>query len=118
MDGLLLSCEISAIRSLKDGSVSVTLETPELNSSKAGELFSLRKKVAAVYISPKETISQKEIDQVNQIDPEVHGKTQGQRIRNTLYICWQQNPEAHKEFDTYYKSKTEMYIEHLKSKLQ
>ncbi len=117
MQGTLLSCTIAGIRSLKDGSVSVTLETLELSPGKAGELFSLRKKIAAVYISPKETMNQKEMDQVDKIDPEIGGKTQSQRIRNVLFKLFEQNNEGYKEFDSYYKHKTELFIEHLKNKI-
>jgi hypothetical protein len=117
MNGLMLPTIVSGIRSLKDGSVSVTLETQELSPSKAGELFSLRGKVTMTYLSPKDIITQKEIDQIDQIDADVKGKTQSQRIRSVLYLLHQQSNEGFKTFDEYYKSKTEMYIDHLKSKL-
>lgn len=117
MEGLLLSCTVNGIRSLKDGSVSVTLETLELSPSKAGELFSLRNKVAAVYISQKETISQKELSQVDQIEVELKGKSQSQRIRSVLYLLHQQDNEGYKDFELYYRAKTELFIETLKSNL-
>ena len=94
MDGILLSCQINGIRSLKDGSLSVTLETPELSGSKAGEIFALRNRIAAVYISPKDTISQKELSQVDKIDVELKGKSQSQRIRSVLYLCWENNNDC------------------------
>jgi len=117
MDGLILPCTIHTIRSLKDGSVSVNLETQELSPAKAGELFSLRGKIAAVYISPKDTITQKELAQIDQLDAAVPGKTQSQRIRAVLYLCHQQNNEGYKDFAQYYQSKTELFIETLKSNL-
>jgi hypothetical protein len=117
MDGLLLPAIVSSIRSLKDGSVSVCVETQELSPSKAGELFSFRKKVIMMYLSPKETITQKELDQVNNIDVEVQGKTQSQRMRAVLYLLHQQSPEGYKTFEEFYRFKTEQIIEHLKSKL-
>lgn len=117
MDGLLLPAIVSSIRSLKDGSVSVTVETNELSPSKAGELFSFRKKVVMLYLSPKETITQKELDQVDSMDAEVNGKTQSQRIRAIYYLLHQQNSEGYKTFPEYYQAKTEVIIDHLKSKL-
>ena len=118
MNGLLLPTIITSIRSLKDGSVSVTLETQELTPSKAGELFSFRGKVTMTYLSPKDIITQKELDQVDTIDGETKTKSQSQRIRAVLYLLHQQEPEGFKEFADYYNSKTEKIIEHLKSKLQ
>lgn len=117
MRGTILSCQISGIRSLKDGSVSLGLETQELSPGKAGELFALRNKIAVVYISPEE-MSQKEIDQVDKLEPEFQSKTQSQRIRNTLYILWSQDQEGYKEFDAYYKAKTELFIDTLKSNIR
>lgn len=117
MDGLLLPAIVSSIRSLKDGSVSVCVETNELSPAKAGELFSFRKKVVMMYLSPKEVVTQKELDQVNSIDVEFQGKTQSQRMRAVLYILHQQQPEGYQKFEDFYRFKTEQIIEHLKSKL-
>lgn len=117
MNGLLLSTYIENITTRKDKSVKITLGTQEISQGKAGELFALLNNLAVTYISPKE-ISQKEIDQVDKIDPEFGGKTQSQRIRNVLFKLWEQNNEGFKEFDQYYRSKTELYIEHLKTKIQ
>ena len=114
MNGVLLSCLIGGIRSLKDGSVSINLETQELTPKNAAELFALRNKIAVVYISDKE-INRSEIEKVDKIKPELGGKTQGQRIRNTLFMLHAENPEG-MDFDSYYKHKTDLYIEHLKSK--
>jgi len=115
MTGVLLSCLIGGIRSLKDGSVSVNLETQELTPAKAAELFALRNQVAIVYISNKE-IDKSEIEKVDKLKPELGGKTQGQRIRNTLFMLHSENPEGFADFDSYYKHKTDLYIEHLKTK--
>jgi len=115
MTGTLLSCLIGGIRSMKDGSVSVNLETQELTPAKAAELFALRNQVAIVYISNKE-IDKSEIEKVDKLKPELGGKTQGQRIRNTLFMLHSENPEGFADFDSYYKHKTDLYIEHLKTK--
>ena len=113
----MLPTIVSGIRSLKDGSVSVTLETQELSPAKAGELFSFRGKVTMTYLSPKDIITQREMDRVDNVDSEVKGKSQSQRIRAVLYRVFEQNSEGFKTFEEFYKVKTEKYIEHLKSKL-
>jgi hypothetical protein len=118
MEGLLLSCQISGIRSLKDRSISVTLETQELSSGKAGELFSLRNKIAAVYISSKEHLTDDEISKVDQANPDFPTKSQSQRIRDTLFRAWEKRKEGYNDFDSYYRAKTELYISHIKSKIE
>lgn len=117
MKGTLLSALVSGIRSLKDGSVSISFETMELPPLKAAEIFSMRNKVASIYINAMD-IGQDEIDKVDKLTPDLPGKTQSQRIRNTLFVLWQQNNEGHKDFETFYKSKTEIFIETLKSNIE
>lgn len=117
MKGILLPAYIENITTRKDKTVKITIGSQELSQGKAGELFSLLNNLAVVYISMKE-IDQKEIDQVDKINPDLKGKTQSQRIRDVLYILFTQDNEGHKDFDSYYKNKTEMYIEHLKSKIK
>lgn len=117
MNGLILSTYVENISTRKDKSVKITLGTQELSPGKAGELFTLLNQLAVAYISPK-SISQGEIDQVDKLDPDIEGKTQSQRIRNVLYILFTQESEGFKDFDSYYKNKTEKFIEHLKGKIK
>lgn len=118
MDGILIPTIVYSIKTRVDGSLSICFETQQLSASKAGEIFSLRGKVTMLYLSPKEIITQKEIDQVNEIDGEVNAKTPSQRLRNVIYVLFTQQPEGHKDFETFYKFKMNVITEHLKSKLQ
>lgn len=118
MNGLLVPAIVESISTRKDRTVKVVLGTQELSPANAGELLRLQNSLVAVYISQKETISQKEMDQVDKIDAEFEGKSQSQRIRNVLYKLWEQSSEGYKDFNLYYQSKTELYIEHLKAKIQ
>lgn len=117
MKGLLLAVIVEGIRTRKDHTLAVTLGTQELSQGQAGELFNINSKLCAVYITQKESIEQKELDQVDKIDVEFGGKSQSQRIRNVLYKLYEQNSEGFKEFDSFYKAKTEAVIEHFKSKI-
>jgi hypothetical protein len=118
MKGLLLPVIIEGIRTRKDKTLAVTLGTQEMGPGQAGELIGLSGMLCAVYISPKESIDQREMDQVDKLDPELGGKTQSQRLRNVLFKLFEQNPEGFKEFDSFYKAKTKTIIEHYKSKLE
>lgn len=116
IEGTLLSCQIGAIRTLKDGSVSINFETMELAPQRAAEIFALRNKIACVYISPK-AIDRTEIDFVNKIDPLMGGKTPSERLRNVLFVWHQQDHQGFNDFDSFYKSKIEMLIDNVKSNL-
>lgn len=118
MNGTILACEVEKISTRADGTLAIGLGTPELSPAVVAELFGYRKKLMAVYLSPKELIDQKEINQVDQLDPDLpNKKKQSQRIRDVLFILFKQSSEGFKDFDSFYHSKTEMYIEHLKSKI-
>lgn len=89
----------------------------EMNPLKAGEMMTYNRKLAAVYISPKETISQKELDQVDAIDPVMPSKSPGQRMRNVLFRLWEHQPEGFKAFEQYYPWKMDQFIKELKNNL-
>jgi len=114
MKGFTLAGHICGINSLKDKSVKITFETQELSPEKAGLVFTLIDKVACIYISSTE-ISQKEIDQVDKINPEFSGKTPSQRLRNVFFKLFEQDKEGFNDFDSYYKNKMEKVIDHYKN---
>lgn len=118
MNGIIISSEVERITTRSDGSLAITLGTPELSPANVAELFGYRKKVIACYLSPKDKINQKEIDQVDELKPDLGGKTQSQRLRNVLYKLFEQNNEGHKDFDSFYHHHTEIIISHLKAKIQ
>ena len=117
MDGLLLPGYVTSIRGLKDGSIVLSIETQELSPMKAGEVFSLRGKLLAMYLSVKETVSQRELDQVDAVQVDMPGKTLSQRVRNVLYRIWEVQPEGFKSFESYYAAKQEAHIKALKETL-
>lgn len=117
MNGLLLACQIEGVSTRKDRTVSVKLGTQEMSPANAGQLLGMANQLVAVYLSPKETISQREVDQVDAVNPEFPGKSQSQRLRNVLFVLWQSNSEGYKDFDAFYRHSTELIIDNIKSKL-
>lgn len=115
--GILLACQVSGIRSLKDKSVIINLETSELTPEQAGEIFRLQNLIVSAYIK-EEGVSQSEIDKVDKLNPEFAGKTQSQRLRNVLFKLYEQNHEGMQTFDQYYTHHTEIIINHLKGKIE
>jgi len=116
MTGTLLTVQIGGIRTLKDGSVSITMDTPELSAGKAGEIFNLRNKIAYIYVSERQ-IESNEKKMVDSLEPEITGKTPSKRLYNVLYRCWEQANEGHAKFDDYYRAKMENIINTYKSEL-
>lgn len=117
MKGILIAAQVETISTRRDRTVKIVLGTQELAPALAGDLLAMNNDVISIYLCPS-TIDNREIEQVDKIDPDLGGKSQSQRIRNVLYKLFEQDKEGYKEFDAYYRKKTELYIEHLKSKIE
>lgn len=116
LQGILIPIIVEGIKSLKDGSISLNISTQELAPSKVGDLFGLRNKVCFAYFSERQ-IEDNEKKVIDSLDPELKGKTAGQRLRGTLYRLWEQENEGYKDSESFYKYKMEQIISHYKSKL-
>lgn len=115
----MIAVHVAKIASRVDGSVTITLDTPELAPAKFGEIFALRKKEAFCYLKPDNAVTEAEAKAIDGLQPEVSGgKTQSQRLRAALYVAWKQNPEGYTDSELYYRYKMEKFIEHVKSKLE
>jgi hypothetical protein len=100
-----------------DKSVSIqfvtdTEQTPE-------ELMEMDRMISTrgiLYYSDRGELTQAEIDELDNVDIELEGKTQSQRMRSVMYIYWQQLGESG-EFKEFYKKYTEKIIQNIKDKL-
>ena len=112
MKAIKLDIIITSLRALTDGSLSLTIHTPELKSEEKVELMDLQNRVCEAVICPKEGV----ISETVVVDSDIQKKSQSERIRNVLYIIYKQE-NSMQDFADYYKSKTEKYIEFLKDKI-
>ena len=115
---MTLAVIMEGVRTRKDRSLAVTLGTQELSPNQAGQLVEMTGKLCAVYITEKESIPQEVIDQVDEADIDLPGKSQSQRIFSVLFVLFKQDPEGFENFNQYYHAKTEKIINHLKSKIK
>lgn len=117
MNGTLVSAQVENVSTRRDNTIKVVFGLQELSPSKGAELLSAQGKIVALYISPKETIPQADMDQVDAVDMEFSGKTPSQRLRGVLYIQFTQSPEGFKTFSDFYLHRMERLIEDVKAKL-
>jgi hypothetical protein len=117
-EGMLLAATMENVSTRRDGTIKLTLGTQEISQGKAGELFTMQNKILAIYLTLKETVPQSVMDQVDQIDIDMPGKTKSQRQRNVLYRIWELQKEGHKTFESYYSAKMEEHINNLKGVLE
>lgn len=115
---IVIPATIENIATRSDGSIKVVIGTQIIEPDKVGQLFQLRNKLG--YVALKEANFQPdETDALTEIDSDLKnlGKTPSQRMRNVLFILFKQNNEGYQTFNEYYNSKTEIVIEHFKSKI-
>lgn len=111
---IMLPVLVTGLQSKVDGSIKITLETRELPPEQAVNLFEVRNQEAWCVIAP-EKIS--EVNLPNEKpDAALGTKTPSQRLRNVLYVYWQQHRQG--DFETFYRVKIEQIIEQLKDKLE
>lgn len=119
MEGILFKANVKKVSTLVDGSLTVSLDTPEMSNEEAAKLLSLRKIQGLVYISPKQKIDGAIMDSIDgsDIEPDQAGKSPSQRLRAVLYVAWKQNNEGYKDPELYYRYHVERFIDQVKEKL-
>jgi hypothetical protein len=114
--GIIIASQIDSIRTLKDGTLKLSLECQELPSKDMSDLFQL-KGLIKVYLSSTNI----EKDIISNIDDlvitEEGQKSESQRMRAVLYRLWESKPEGYDTFNDFYKSKMEKIINHIKDKI-
>jgi hypothetical protein len=103
---------ITGIRSKVDGSLGLSATTPELSPEERAEFMRLQNLNLNCLLSPLDYKSAPEY----KIDKDINQKTPAQRLRNTLYILWEQDGSKD-DFEVYYRNQMEKLIEHFKSKI-
>ena len=113
MKSLEVSAIITGVRSKVDGSLGLSMTTPELTPEEKAEFMRLQGVNLIALFSP---LDEKDAPKYV-VDKEIETKTPSNRLRNTLYVLWEQEG-ARGEFDEFYKNKMEKFIDAIKDKLE
>ena len=74
-----------------------------------------------LYYKSKGELTQQEVDELDNVDVELEGKTKSQRLRNVMYVYYSQiygkKPDQD-EFKEFYSSQMEKIISKYKDKLE
>lgn len=112
MKAIKTNAIISSIRRKTDKSLGLTISTPEVTNEEAIAIMELQGVNIDLWMKPLDETP----EEVIEIDKEIEQKSQATRIRAVLFLLWKQEGEQG-EFNTYYKEKTEKYLDWLKEKL-
>jgi len=117
MNKILKQVSLDSVRRKKDKSISLTfITTTEQTSEELMELDKLTDQSGIVYFKASGTLLQEEIDELDNVDIELEGKTKSQRLRGVLFVYWKQL-DLHVDFKEFYSIQMEKFIEGIKSKL-
>ncbi len=118
---------IDSVRTMADGSLKITLETPELPPETMSNIFNLNKRRGYVVVSTN-PIPDEMVDTVKQSisTSGIESKTPSQKLRNVLYLVWENLLPQHvgedgkwtrTPFALYYKTQMKDIIDHFKKKI-
>ena len=102
---------ISSFRGLSDGSLSLTVHTPELESFQKAEFMNLQNINLEATFQPLDL----KVPELK-IDKDMDRKSQSERMRAVIFILWKQGGEQG-EFYDFYQKKTEKIINYLKDQI-
>lgn len=104
---------------MSDGSLSITLGTPELAPAKVGEIYGMRNKQGFAAFNLQEFTPEelKDMAEAN-LDLDLKkGKSSSERLRDVLFVLWKHEDPIGVDFNSFYSTKMETIIAHYKSKL-
>lgn len=119
MEGILFKANVKKVSTLVDGSLTVSLDTPEMSNDEAAKLLSLRKVQELVYISPKQKIDGAIMDTIDGTDIEVSGgKSPSKRLRDRLFVYWKRFPGIYQDFEMFYQHELDVFGQSFLDKLK
>ena len=109
---LQLQATLEGVSTLKDGGMSLRFHTQELSNDHKATLLSFAQSFGWLLFSEQE----QDVDSL-ELEParkDIGGKTPSQRLRNVLYISYQQSGRIDISFEQFYAQKMEQIINHIK----
>lgn len=103
---------MSSASTRADGSLGLRFSTPELAPDEKTAFFELLNQNLKVLLQPTG-----EVEGLKDVKGEFDNKTPSQRLRNCLYVAFQQSGSKG-EFDDWYRKRMEAYILDVKSNLK
>ena len=119
-DLLLIPCAIESVSTRRDKTLKVVIGTQELSPAKAAELLNQWASGIGVMAFKGESFSFNDEEMLKsiKIDAEEMGsKTPSQRLRSCLYVLFERNAEGHQDFNSYYASMMEKFIDMVKKRI-
>jgi len=115
---LIIPAFLESYRSLKDKSLKLVYETNEPSPEQFTNIAQSVQKAGFLCFNV-DPFTNEDTQSIKSLKADFHetGKSEGQRLRGTLYRNWEINNEGYRLFADFYKAKMEIIINHWKSNL-
>jgi len=116
MQQVQFPAQLNKIETRTDGSIKVVLETQELNGDDMAALFGYRNLLGYITFTPNKV---DHVEVPENATAQDMGKSPSQRMRDTLYVLWQQSgKEKFDTFEQFYTVNMERIINQIKDRLE
>lgn len=113
---VIIAATIDTLRSRKDKTWSITIGTQELTPDQAAEVMKLNGQLCSIAFKFS-NFAPDETELLEQINPDMESKSFSKRLRNTLFVWYNQNAQGFADFPSFYAHFMELYISNVKGKL-
>lgn len=117
---LTIPCAIESVATRRDKTIKVTIGTQELTPEQMTELMNNWMGGVGVMAFKGEQFNYNDEQLLNNIKldaAELGSKTPSQRLRSVLYVLFEHSPEGHKDFNTFYATMMERFVEMVKKRI-
>ena len=116
---ILIPAYLNGFRSLKDRTIKLEFETNELTPEQITGLANCLQSFGFLAFK-KDDFKTEQLMVIDELKADYDDKTKtpSKRLRNVLFVAYEQNKEGFDGFESYYQSKMNKFIEHVKSKLE
>jgi len=104
-------------RSLRDGTIRVTIDLREMDAGRMTQLLSYVNQTIKVYLTTS-NIKSEAVTPIDDMEIDQEGKSPSQRLRNVLYRYWEQTENDYSDFNMYYHWILDQIIQKYKDKLE
>lgn len=115
---LIIPAILERFTSLKDRSLKIIFETIEPSPDQIKEI-ALSSQQAGYLAFSKDAFKTEALKELKELKADFNftGKTPSHRLHNVLYVYWNQDKKGYDDFQDFYKSQMEIFINDIKSKL-
>lgn len=115
---IVINAVLESFRSLKDKTIKLSFETQEPTAEQI-QSIALNSQKFGYLVFSGQRLTPEQLDEIERTKNDLYDstKTPSKRLRNVLFVWWQQNNKGYEKFDDYYLYHMEQIINNVKDKL-